>query len=88
MNITSKGVAKNLWEWVFKDTGLPQKVICDRGLQFVSKFMKEICNQLGIERNPSTACHPQTDSQMERVNQEMEQYLWLYISYQQDDSAE
>jgi len=55
MNITSKGVAKNLWELVFKDTGLPQKVISDRGSQFVSKFMKELCNQLGIKQNPSTA---------------------------------
>ena len=88
MNITSKGVAKNLWEQVFKDTGLLRKVISDRGPQFVSNFMKELCNQLGIERNPSTAYHPQKDGQTERVNQEMEQYLRLYISYQQDDWAE
>jgi len=47
--------------------------------------MKGICAQLGIEQNPSTAYHPQTDSQTERVNQEMEQYLRLYCSYQQDD---
>ena len=87
-NITSKGVAKNLWKLVFKDTGLPQKVISDRGCQFVSKFMKELCNQLGIERNSSTAYHPQTDGQTERVNQEMEQYLQLYISYRQEDWAE
>ena len=69
MNITSKGVAKNLWERVFKDTGLPRKVISDRGSQFV-------------------AYYPQTDGQTERVNQEMEQYLRLYISYRQDDWAE
>ena len=84
----TKGVAKNLWERVFKDTGLPRKVISDRGSQFISNFMKELCNQLGIKRNPSTAYHPQTDSQTERVNQEMEQYLRLYISYRQDDWAE
>ena len=88
MNITSKGVAKSLWERVFKDTRLPRKVISDRGSQFISNFMKELCNQLGIKRNPSTAYHPQTDSQTERVNQEMEQYLRLYISYRQDDWAE
>jgi len=87
MNITSKGVTKNLWEQVFKDTGLPRKVISDRGPQFVSNFMKELCNQFGIEQNPLTAYHPQKDGQTERVNQEMEQYLRLYISYQQDDWA-
>jgi len=43
---------------VFKDVGLPKKVISDRGPQFVSNFMKELCLQLGIEQNPSTAYHP------------------------------
>ena len=50
--------------------------------------MKELCNQLGIEWNPSSAYHPQTNGQTKRANQEMKQYLWLYISYQQDDWAE
>ena len=31
----------------------------------MSRFIKELCSQLGVERNPSTAYHPQTDSQME-----------------------
>jgi len=38
-----QGVAKTLWEQVFKDVGLPKKIISDRGSQFVSKFMKGIC---------------------------------------------
>jgi len=51
-------------------------------------FIKGIYAQLGIERNPSTAYYPQADGQTERVNQEMEQYLWLYCSYRQDDWTE
>ena len=47
--------------------------------------MKELCSQLGVERNPSTAYHPQTDGQMEQVNQELEQYLRLYCNYRQND---
>jgi len=65
MNITAQGVAKISWDRVFKDVGLPRKVISDRGPQFVSRFMKELCSRLGIERNPSTAYHPQTDGQTE-----------------------
>ena len=42
MEILSQGVAKTLWEQVFKDVGLPKKVISNRGPQFMSNFMKEI----------------------------------------------
>jgi len=58
MNITTQGVAKTSWDRVFKDVGIPQKVISDRGPQFVSRFMKELCFQLGVERNPLTAYYP------------------------------
>ena len=38
---------------------------------------------LGIETKLSMAFHPQTDSQMERMNQELKQYLCMFIDYQQ-----
>ncbi|MBW0489153.1 hypothetical protein O181_028868, partial [Austropuccinia psidii MF-1] len=41
--------------------------------------------QLKISRDLSTAYHPETDGQTERVNQILEQYLWMYVSYHQDD---
>ena len=55
MNITAQGVATISWDQVFKDIGIPRKVISNQGLQFVSRFIKELCFWLGIEKNLSTA---------------------------------
>jgi hypothetical protein len=83
--ITSQGVANLYRDHIFKEHGLPKKVISDRGSQFVSGFMKGLYQNLGIEANPSTAYHPQTDGQTERVNQELEEYLRIYVNEQQKD---
>ena len=83
----SQNLAEMLLEHVFTKFGLPNKVTSDRGPQFVSKFTKDIYQALGIENATSTAYHPQTDSQTERVNQELEQYLRCYTSQVQDDWA-
>ena len=50
--------------------------------------MNEFYKLLGIEANPSTAYHPQTDGQTERINQEVEQYLRIFINHRQSDWAE
>ena len=50
--------------------------------------MKELYKLLHIEGNPSTAYHPQTDGQTERVNQELELYLRMYINHRQTDWSE
>src|SRR5260370_42187418 len=55
---------------------------------FTSSFWKELTMHLGIKQKLSTAFHPQMDSQMEWVNQCVEQYLWNFCSYQQDNWVE
>ena len=47
--------------------------------------MHELYATLGIKVAASTAYHPQTDGQTEWVNQEIEQYLRLFINQRQDD---
>lgn len=84
-HITSEGTACLYIDHVFKEHGLPRKVILDRGPQFASTFMTSLFHILGIDANKSTAYHLQTDSQKERVNQEIEKYLWPFVNYQQDD---
>ncbi|MBW0498532.1 hypothetical protein O181_038247 [Austropuccinia psidii MF-1] len=61
------------------------RIVSDRGSLFVSSFWTNLCQQLKIQRDLSTSYHPETDGQTERVNQILEQYLWMYVSYHQDD---
>jgi len=74
-DITAEETATLFLNNVWKRFGLPDKIISDRGPQFASQVTKEIWKTLGIERSMSTAYHPQTDRETERVNQEIEQYL-------------
>ena len=50
--------------------------------------MKELNNMLGIKSKLLTAFHPQTDKQTERVNQELEQYLRMFIDHRQEQWPE
>jgi transposase InsO family protein len=70
---------------VFKLHGLPDTIVSDRGPQFASEFWKHLCERLGIKRKLSTAFHPQTDGQTERMNVIMEWYLQAFFNYQQDN---
>ena len=73
---------------VWRRTGLPQQVISDRGPQFASQVMQGVWRKLGVKSTMSTAFHPQTDSETEHVNQELEQYLRVFGNFQQDNWAE
>ena len=72
---------------VWKHHGTPKQVISDRGPQFVSRFLKAMFERLGIKGSTSTAYHPQTDGQTERVNQELEQYLRAFTDVRQSNWA-
>jgi transposase InsO family protein len=73
---------------VFTRYSLPAKIISDRDPRFASKFTRELCKQLGIQQNISTAYHPRTDGQSERSNQWLEQYLHFWVNEHQNDWAQ
>ncbi len=87
-SLDSAGVAQLFLEHVWCHHGLPEEVISDCGPTFVSNFSCELVALLGVKLTPSTTYHPQTDGQTEHVNQEIEAYLHIFISHQQDDWAD
>ena len=78
---TAKGLARLFRDNVWKLHGLLVSVISDRGPQFAAGLTRELNKMLGIETKLSTAYHPETDGQMERTNQEPEQYLRMYVNH-------
>jgi len=74
----------NIW----KLHGLPESIISDRGPHFTAGLMRELNEMLGIKSKLLTAFHPQTDGQTERVNQELQQYLRMFIDHRQEQWPE
>jgi len=83
--VTAEGAARLFLHQVWKLHGLLKYVVSDRGPQFVARFTRELYRLLGIKLVSSTAWHPQTDGQTERVNQELDQYLRLFVNEWQDN---
>ncbi|MBW0544310.1 hypothetical protein O181_084025 [Austropuccinia psidii MF-1] len=83
--ITSLELAQIFISHVFSKNELPVSIVHDRGSLFVSSFWNNLCQKLKISRDLSTSFHPETNGQTERVNQMLEQYLWMYVSQHQVD---
>jgi transposase InsO family protein len=60
---------------IFSLYGVPKTIVSDHGPQFVSKFWEELHKSLGTKLIHSSAYHPQTSGQTERVNQILEDML-------------
>jgi hypothetical protein len=56
-------------EHILRLHGVPHSNVSDRGPQFTAQFCKSLHGSLGTSLDYSTAFHPQTDDQNERVNQ-------------------
>jgi hypothetical protein len=85
--ITAEQTSQLLINNVWKRTGFPLTIISDRGPQFAAQVTQEFWQKLGIKQKLSTAFHPQTDGESERVNQELKQYLCICGNFQQDNWA-
>ena len=78
--LSAAGTAQLYLHHIWKHHGLPRRVVSDCGPQFVAEFMKELYRTLGVKLAATTAYHPQGDGQTEWINQELEQFLQLFIN--------
>src|SRR5258705_14018692 len=87
-SLDSARVARLFLEHIWHHHGLPEEVISDHGSTFISNFSHKLAALLGVKLTPSTSYHPQTDGQTECMNQEIEAYLWVFVSHRQDNWAD
>ena len=80
-SLDSAGVAWLFLKHIWCHHGLPEEVISDRRSAFISNFSHELAALLGVKLTPSTSYHLQTNGQTEHVNQEIEAYLWVFMSH-------
>ena len=84
-NATARDCATAFLQNIWKLHGLPEDIVSDRDTKWTGEFWHNLCDMLGIKRKLSSAFHPQTDGQTERVNQTLETYLRTFVNYDQND---
>ncbi|KAI1004332.1 hypothetical protein K3495_g3878 [Podosphaera aphanis] len=72
-------------EKVWSLHGSPERIVSDRGTQFISAFWRALSQRLGTKLKPSSAYHSETNGQTGHINAEAEQFLRLYVNWAQDD---
>jgi len=87
-NTTSRDLAKAFLHNVWRYHELPDDIVTDRDSKVTSHFWQALMDSLGITSKLSTAFHPETDGQTERINQILEEYPHHYYSWKQDDWEE
>ncbi|KAK3524003.1 hypothetical protein QTP70_017521 [Hemibagrus guttatus] len=85
---TAMQTAEAMFQHVFRNFGLPEDIVLDRGPQFTSRVWGSLCAQLGIGISLSSGYHPQSNGQAERLNQEISRFLRSYCSREQQRWSE
>jgi transposase InsO family protein len=67
VNITQEAAVKFLQSIIYR-FGVPKRVLTDNGTQFKGAKFSKCCTNFGIDYQPSSAAHPQTNGQVERTN--------------------
>lgn len=80
-------LAELFFDRIELEYGNPEGIVSDRGPIFTSRFWSRLCYHSKIKLRFSTAFHPQTDGQTERLNQVLEDYLRCFVDGEQSNWA-
>jgi hypothetical protein len=83
--ISAPQLAQLFIDKVFVRFGMPTSIVSDRDPRFTSNFWRAFVKLLGTELAMSTAYHPQSDGQTERMNRTMEDMLRGFVGPRQGD---
>jgi len=86
--ITSAELACLFVIYVFSKHGVPSHVTSDRGSEFVSHFFHSLGTALDMRLHFTSEYYLEANGQAERTNQTLEQYLYVYCNYQQNNWSE
>jgi transposase InsO family protein len=79
-NVTAEAAAQQYFAGVVRLHGLPKSIVSDRDSKFTSNFWRALSHLTGTRLDMSTARHPQTDGQSERMNRTLEEMLRAYAT--------
>lgn len=82
---SAEEIGEALHRRVFCTFGFPSSIISDRGTAFTSGLIQDYCKRHNIKWKCSTAHHPQTDGQSERLIRSVKEFLIHYINFAQND---
>jgi len=84
-NASAPQTAKLFFDQVFRLHGIPASIVSDRDPKFTSQFWRALHKEMGVKLSMSTAFHPQSDGQTERMNRTLEAFLRCFVNFKQDD---
>ena len=84
-SIDAPRVANLLVNEILARHGSPRTLLSDRGSNFLSSVVKEVCKIMDTRKTQATAYHPQTDGLVERFNGTLAEGLSMYVSTHQKD---
>jgi len=83
--VTAPHLAEMFYGEIIRLHGIARSIVSDRDPRFTSNFWKCLWKLLGTKLAMSTAYHPQTDGQTERMNRILEDMIRAYVNFEQND---